>query len=91
MATGDAVTQIYNVAASSSVTFQPAPGVEIAVTWIQVGSTGYCYLTDGANNAQIAYAAAFNGRVFISNSKYLLFTQGSSGAVDGFSGVQTKG
>jgi len=92
MATGDAVSQIYSVAAGATVTFQPAAGVEVCVTWILAGSYAYAYLTDGTNNAQIVYAGTFDGRVFITNARYLAFyNSGTSAIICAFSGVQTKG
>lgn len=94
MAVGDVVNGIN---AGTSITFQPAVGVEYCITSICGGNGNYAYIkmTDGTNTATTRASFttywAFNSaniKVMINNTNYCEIASGG-GAV-AFSGIQTK-
>ena len=104
MAKGDVVSGVGSVAGLSSLTFQPAVGVEVMITSAGVGrmDTGHpeCSvgLTDGANTGYfITYNTTAGDsnfgqlRIFLNNTNYLIITNpNASGTSYAYSGIQTK-
>jgi hypothetical protein len=94
MAVGD-IIQALGTAANIGVTFQPAAGVEIMVTWVSAISIGTFGLTDGTNTSlnysQYNTTNGFMGnnvKLGITNTLYLQVNANST--FGSFSGIQIK-
>jgi hypothetical protein len=103
MVAGDVVNGFGAV--NSSLTFQPASGVECMITnantgsgdaWVNltnatVGINGYLFNT-GSSTSQVAYGSRFQGyKLFINNTNYLLvFAPPAAGEYSSYTGIQIK-
>lgn len=94
MAVGDVVSDVGN----SNMTFQPAAGVEVMLTWADgIATTSAFMLTDGVNNSRdlqnITGASAtnpnFTPKIFLTNAHYLRIL-GTGAFAWGYWGVQIK-
>jgi len=94
MAVGDVVSDV----GTSNMTFQPAAGVEIMLTWADGYATVSSFnLTDGTNNSRqqqplsgtSASFPTFCSKIFLTNAHYLRMT--GTGAFNwGYWGIQIK-
>lgn len=93
MAAGDVVNGIGVNA--TDLTFQPAAGVEVAIT--TVGAYNQFYkLTNGTTLSVLGYAQTVNmelymktGKILINNTNYLFIAAGTLDA-NGYTGIQIK-
>ena len=94
MAVGD-IIQAQGAVSAAGLTFQPAAGTEIMVTWVSAMSVGSFGLTNGTNTS-ISYSQYNNTNPFegnnvklgITNTLYLVIAANST--FGGFSGIQIK-
>ena len=104
MAKGDVVSGVGSVAGSSSLTFQPAVGVEVMITsaGVERMDTGHpeCSvgLTNGVNEGRfITYNSTAGDsnfgqlRIFLNNTNYLIINNPNASSTGyAYSGIQTK-
>ncbi len=94
MAVGD-IINVQGAASGGGLTFQPAAGTEIMVTWVSAMSIGTLGLTSGVNTSlsytqynHTYYAEANNVKLGITNTLYLIIAANST--FGAFSGIQIK-
>jgi hypothetical protein len=94
MAVGDIIVA-QGAASAGGLTFQPAAGTEIIVTWVSAMSIGTFGLYNGTNTSlsytqynNTYYSEGNNVKLGITNSLYLIITANATFAA--FSGIQTK-
>lgn len=89
MALGDIINYVVGLLPGGAVSYQPAAGAAIMVTSIS-GHNVDAYLYNGSTAAYLPQSV--NAKVFITNSIYLRFVNGTSsnGAI-GLTGIQVKG
>tara|TARA_R110000751_G_scaffold224404_1_gene326477 strand:+ start:215 stop:517 length:303 start_codon:yes stop_codon:yes gene_type:complete len=92
LAVGDIISDVDN--SSTTLTFQPAAGVEIMITMCGGMNLGYVGITDGVSDAvqytqyNTALITAPNIKVGITNTHY--FKNYTNVAGCGYSGIQIK-
>jgi hypothetical protein len=101
MVAGDVVNGFGAI--SSSLTLQPAAGVELMITHVNTGGTGAWvnltnatvgtsgYMWNTASVTQIGYGSRFQGtKLFINNTNYLLANAPPVGEYASYTGIQIK-
>ena len=95
MTVGDVVSGLGAV--TSTLTFQPAAGVEILITQL-IGYANWCYLTNGTTPGYIGFLQPGTGsndpqdkisKLFINNTNYLNF-DATTQLSNGYTGIQIK-
>lgn len=92
MAAGDVVSGVTIYSAGGFQTFQPAAGVEVAITQV-MSISGYISLYDGTTEARFETSTSGSKnttKIMVNNSIYLRTSLGSSASNAGFCGIQIK-
>ena len=92
MTAGDVVSGITIYSAGGFQTFQPAAGVEVAITQV-MSLAGYISLYNGTTEARfetVSSGSRDTTKIMVNNSIYLRTSLGSSASNAGFCGIQIK-